>query len=54
MMPFSFSPHGPEEKGIRIWEPAAGAAMSARLAVDPIMINFPVGSNRAATNNDAR
>jgi hypothetical protein len=43
MMPFSFSPRGPEEKGIRIWEPAAGAAMSARLAIDPIMINFPFG-----------
>jgi hypothetical protein len=54
MMPFSFSPRGPKEKGIRIYEFATGAGMPARLAVDPIMITFPVGLNRAGSYNDAR
>jgi hypothetical protein len=54
MMPFSFSPRGPKEKGIRIYEFAAGAVMPARLAVDPIMITFPAGLNRAGSYNDAR
>jgi hypothetical protein len=47
MMPFSFSPRGPKEKGIRIYEFAGGAVMPARLAVDPIMITFARGTNRA-------
>jgi hypothetical protein len=54
MMPFSFSPRRPEEKGIRVYASAAGAAMPARLAVDPIMIKFPGGSNRVVFNTDAR
>jgi len=54
MMPFSFSPRGMKEKGIRIYGFATGAVMPARLAVDPIMIKFPTGLNRAAFNNDAR
>ncbi len=47
MMPFSFSPCGPKEKGIPIYGFAAGAVMPTRLAVDLIMITFPAGSNRA-------
>jgi hypothetical protein len=43
-----------KEKGIRIYEFATGALMRARLAVDPIMITFPDGSNRAGPNNNAR
>ena len=54
MMPFSFSPRGPKEKGIRIYAFAAGAVMPARLAVDPFMIKLPTGLNSAAFNNDAR
>jgi len=54
MMPFSFSPRGPKEKGIRIYEVAAGAVMPARLAVDPIMITFPAGSKSAGEVTDAR
>ena len=54
MMPFSLSPRGPKEKGIRIYEFAASAVMPARLAVDPIMIKFPAGSESAGSNNDAR
>ena len=54
MMPFSLSPRGPKEKGIRIYEFATGALMPARLAVDPIMITFPAGSNRTGSNNNAR
>jgi len=54
MMPFSFSPRGSKEKGIRIYAFAAGAAMAARLAVDPIMITFSAGSNRAGSTNAAR
>ena len=54
MMPFSFSPRGMKEKGIRIYGFATGAAMPARLAVDPIMITFPAGSNRTDSNNNAR
>jgi len=54
MMPFSFSPRGPKEKGIRIYEFAGGAVMPARLAVDPIMITFPGGSNRTGSNHNAR
>jgi hypothetical protein len=54
MMPFSFSPCGPKEKGIPIYEFAASAVMPARLAVDPIMIKFPAGSKSAGSNNDAR
>ena len=54
MMPFSFSLRGPKEKGIRIYKFAAGAAMPARLAVDPFMIKLPAGLNSAAFKNDAR
>jgi len=54
MMPFSFSPRGMKEKGIRIYEFTTGAVMPARLAVDPIMITFPAGSNRTGSNNNAR
>ena len=54
MMPFSFSPRGMKEKGIRIYKFAAGVLMPARLAVDPIMITFPAGSNRAGPNTNAR
>jgi hypothetical protein len=48
MMPFSFSPCGMKEKGIRIYEYAPGAVRTARLAVELIMITFPAGSNRAS------
>ena len=54
MMPFSFSPRGQKEKGIRVYKFAAGAAMPARLAVDPFMIKLPAGLNSAAFKNDAR
>jgi hypothetical protein len=47
MMPFSFSPRRPKEKGIRIHAFAARAGTPARLAVELIMIKFPAGSNRA-------
>jgi hypothetical protein len=54
MMPFSFSPRGPKEKGIPIYGFATGAVMPARLAVDPIMITFRGGSNRTGSNHNAR
>jgi hypothetical protein len=54
MMPFSFSPCGPKEKGIRIYEFSTGTVMPARLAVDPIMITFPAGLNRAGSYHNAR
>ena len=54
MMPFSSSPRGLKEKGIRIYGFAAGALMPARLAVDPIMITFSAGLNRAGSYNYAR
>jgi hypothetical protein len=43
-----------KEKGIRIYGFAAGVLMPARLAVDPIMITFPAGSNRIGSSNNAR
>ena len=49
MMPFSLSPRGMKEKGIRIYEFATGAVMPSRLAVDPIMITFFLLSNRSRT-----
>jgi hypothetical protein len=54
MMPFSFSPRGMKEKGIRIHGFAAGRVMPARLAVDPIMITFPTGSSPTGSNHNAR
>ena len=54
MMPFSFSPRGMKEKGIRIYEFATGAVIPARLAVAPIMITFPAGSNRTGSNHNVR
>lgn len=54
MMPFSFNPRGPKEKGIRIYEFAARAVLPVRFAVDPIMITFPAGSNLTGSNNNAR